>query len=222
MFNRMANAGVKARVMALMLLGAVSVLISSCYPDYDLTYSDYDTVITLKDSEAKFGNFKTFFMPDTIFVLGDSTKKVPSTLDQTVLASVRNNLEARGYQSVPYDPLAARPDLIVLVSKTTTTYVFLDYYYYYYWYPWGGWYPYGPGWGYYPPYATSVSSYSTGTVLVSMIDPAKSDTTTKRIGGIWQASANGLLGDVATSSKERVTRAITQMFTQSPYLVSTK
>ncbi len=222
MFYRMVNPGAWRRLTMVFAIAAISLVVSSCYPDYDLTYSDYDTVTTLRDQTAKFENFKTFFMPDTVLILGDSTKKIESSLDQTILTLVRNNLEARGYQSVPYDPLAPRPDLVVLVSKTTTTYVFLDYYYYYYWYPWGGWYPWGPGYGYYPPYGTTVSSYSTGSVFVSMIDPAKVDTTTKRLGGIWQAGANGLLGDAASSSKERVTAAINQMFTQSPYLVSTK
>jgi hypothetical protein len=89
-------------------------------------------------------------------------------------------------------------------------------YFYSYWYDWWyggywGWY----GW-YYPPYYT-VSSYTTGTLLMVVADPDQaSESPINRSPALWIAAANGLL--TYSYDLSRVSQGIDQAFTQSSYL----
>jgi hypothetical protein len=98
-------------------------------------------------------------------------------------------------------------DVVLLPAVWSNTTVF---YWYDYWCWYAPWYC-GWGWGY-----PSVSSYTTGTLVMTLvadgdnyIDPAR----------VWTAAANGLLSGAVNTS--RVNNAIDQAFEQSPYL-STK
>jgi hypothetical protein len=104
------------------------------------------------------------------------------------------------------------PDVQLLPAAWTTTTIVSGGY-------WGGyycwWYPYycgGGGW-YYPYYP--VSSYSTGTMVISMID-AKHEGTDGGLPLVWTAAMNGLLS--GTYETNRVNQGIDQAFKQSPYL----
>jgi hypothetical protein len=92
--------------------------------------------------------------------------------------------------------------------KNTTIYV--DY-----WYCWwyGGYYP--PGWGwYYPPYYT-VSSFTTGTLVMTIQDP-NVDNAIGQSEASWVVGINGILS--GNYSIDRVLNGIDQAFKQSPYL----
>jgi hypothetical protein len=114
-------------------------------------------------------------------------------------------------------------DLFVLPSAVgATTWVLYSYYPsypYWGWYPGWGYYPaYGPGWGWgYPEYYTA-TSYSTGTIFIDMVDPSAADPNTTTMPARWTAALSGLLGASSTPTSDRITRAIDQAFTQSPYL----
>ena len=208
----------QASVVGATLLVA-ALTFAACYTDYGLTYSDYDVVVTRYAGETDFGAFKTFFMPDTVFIVGDSTSKITGEYDELILTSVASNFESRGYVRIT-DPLSPTPpDFAVQVGKSTSTTVVLYGGGY-----WGGWYPwygYGYGWGYYPYYPYyGASSYSQGSVFATMIDPARTDTVAKLIGTVWFGGVNGLLGDVSKGGRDRIYNSINQMFTQSPYLGS--
>jgi hypothetical protein len=203
---------------ALVLLAALTF--AACYNDYGLTYSDYDVVVTLYDKETDFGAFKTFFMPDSVFILGDSTSKITGEFDEMILTTVASSFEARGYVRVTDTLAVTPPDFLVQIAKaTSTTITVYGGGYWGGWYPWYGW---GYGWGYYPYYPTTVSSYSQGSVLVTLIDPARTDTTAKLIGTVWFGGANGLLGDATASGRQRIYNSLNQMFIQSPYLGSAR
>jgi hypothetical protein len=207
-----------------LLLGVVAVVWvcnSGCYPDYGLTYADYDVVATRYDTTVDFGAFTTFYMPDTVFRVGDTLIDMEDRYDDELLKAVAGNFEALGYERVPLSATTP-PDFAIAMAKSTSTTI------YSYWYPWyGGWYPWygwGGGWGgYYPwyPYAGGVGSYSQGSVFVQFIDPAKVDTTEKRYGIVWFGAVNGLLGDTPSGVASRLSSSINQMFTQSPYLGKT-
>jgi len=200
---------------ALLLLGALTFV--ACYTDYGLTYADYDVVVTLYDKNTDFGTFKTFYMIDSVFIVGDTTKEVSDDFDDLILSSVANNLEARGYQRV-VDTLAGAPDFVAVVGKSASTTIFFTGGWYGGYYPW---YPWGPGWGWYPGYPVgSVGSYSQGSVIVDLIDPARTDPDKKLVGSVWAGAVNGLLGDVSSGTRERIYNSINQMFVQSPYLGS--
>ena len=86
-----------------------------------------------------------------------------------------------------------------------------SYYYYDYWYWWyGGYYPY---WGYYPP--VYYSSYTTGTLLMTLIDPDMLETSGNPVKQ-WSGAINGIL--TGTYDASRVNAAIDKAFTISPYL----
>jgi len=209
-------------VGATLLLSALTLV--ACYNDYGLTYADYDVVLTAYDAKTNFGAFKTFFMPDTVFRVGDTTQKVTNDFDDAILSTVESNYEARGYQRVTDTLTAPRPDFVVLVAKSASTSFYYTGGWYGGYYPWyGGWYPWGPGWGYYPWYPVgTVGSYSQGSVFIDMIDPARTDTTQKLIGSVWLGSVNGVLGDATSSTRQRIYNSINQMFIQSPYLGSSQ
>jgi len=204
--------------MVIAVVAVVWVSNSGCYPDYGLTYSDYDVVATRYDTTVDFSTFTTFYMPDTIFQVGDTSTKMDDRYDDELLKAVAGNFEALGYTRVPITTPTS-PDFAVALGKTnSTTYYTYGYPGYGGYYPWYGW---GWGWGgYYPwyPYYGGVGSYSQGSVFVNFIDPAKVDTTEKRYGIVWFGAINGLLGDTQTGVASRLTTSINQMFTQSPYL----
>jgi hypothetical protein len=216
-----------ARHTAVNRVGAIGVLVflaalglAACYTDYGLTYSDYDVVLTSYDKGTDFGAFKTFFMRDTVFTLGDSGSTITDEFDEMTLNTVASNFAARGYVRLTDTLAGSPPDFVVQVGKvTSTTIVAYSGGYWGGYYPWYGW---GYGWGYYPYYPTTVSSYSQGSVLVTMIDPARTDTTAKFIGTVWFGGANGLIGDVTSSTQQRIYNSINQMFIQSPYLGSAR
>ena len=97
-------------------------------------------------------------------------------------------------------------DLILLPAAWTNTTVV-------YWYDYWCWYYYyycGWGW-YYPP--VSVSSYTTGTLVMTMVVDGDEYVEPTRV---WTGAINGLLSGVQSGS--RINNGIDQAFTQSPYL----
>jgi hypothetical protein len=126
-----------------------------------------------------------------------------------ILASIDQNMKDKGWQKID---ISAKPDILVTpagISSTT--------YYYSYWYNWwyGGYY--GGYWGwYYPPYYT-VSSYTTGSLIITIADPNEaSNSPINKSQTAWVSVSNGLLTGVNSTS--RVTASINDAFAQSPYL----
>jgi hypothetical protein len=154
-------------------------------------------------------------MPDQIVVDveiedGDTTYVyMKDVFADQILAAIDDNLQSRGWQKVT---LAQQPDVVVTPAgmKSTT-------YFYSYWYDWwyGGWY--GGYWGwYYPPYYT-VSSYTTGSLIITMSDPnVDEDSPILESQAAWVMAANGLF--TGSYDLDRVTDAIDEAFEQSPYL----
>jgi hypothetical protein len=91
----------------------------------------------------------------------------------------------------------------------STTTVFYSYWYDWWYGGYGGWY----GW-YYPPYYT-VSSYTTGSLIITMSDP-NIESAIDRTPTIWIGAMNGLL--TGGSDVNRAVAGINQAFNQSPYL----
>ena len=120
------------------------------------------------------------------------------------------------YERVPVDTTADPPDFVIIAGVTVT-----DNYgaaYYPGWGYWGGWGWWGgyPGWGY--PGGTVVYSYTTGTIFISMIDPAEinGDGT---YGAVWGARINGVVSNSSTANtNSRITQRINDAYAQSPYL----
>ena len=198
----------------LLLIAAMPVVLLSCYPAGPEYVEDVDITYTTYDQKFDFQSRGTYAMPDKIVVDveiedGDTTYIYMKDVFATpILAAIDDNMKANGWAKVG---LAGTPDVVVTpagISSTT--------YFYSYWYDWwyGGWYG---GWGwYYPPYYT-VSSYTTGSMIITMADPnVGTDNPINQSQTAWIAVGNGLFSGAYDIS--RVTKAIDEAFDQSPYL----
>jgi len=223
-------------------LAAVAVLcLSGClaYPDSSERIDD-DIVFTARAPQADFATFKTFSIDPVVHlakVLADGSIE-PGMLDPTVsaalVAQVVLNMTQRGYVQVDS---TAKPNLgltLTTISGLTVGVVSGGYYWGYYGYYWGY-----PGWGYYYPYNVAYS-YRTGTLIVDMVDLAKSDGLYPRDGGlpvvgdagppppgalpvVWTAAAYKAdvdVDNITNAGTLRAQQAIDQAFKQSPYLRS--
>lgn len=206
-------------------VGALCVLLwTGCYPGEINSASQTDVVITFHAPNANFTVNNTLVMPDSIVdigVIGGSGGTFDHQYDAQILARIQTNFESMGYTFV--DTAVAQPDAVVLVSGIT-----IDNYQAwagYPWWPYWGWWGYWGTWGYsaasdpqwyYPWSPVVVTSYKSGTIFISLVDPdtaVSGDPTTT-----WAAALNGMLEGTNTEILTRINNNITQAFVQSPYL----
>jgi uncharacterized protein DUF4136 len=219
----------KKIITTLVPLGAILIIISSCYPNNGTVYnSSLDTVLTLFDESVDFTQFKTYSMPDTIINICDDPSssdciELEDRYDAESLALIAKNLEDLGYTRV-FDPETNVVDLFVFVSKIATKNAQV------YSYPWWGYWGWYPGWGYpgYPPYpgggwnpwypwgGTVVYTYTTGSMHIEMISTEDLGEDAGFANSVWAGGMNGLLE--GSDIPNRIQKNINQIFAQSPYL----
>ena len=201
--------------MLLIISAALSLLFfNACYSDYGMTTADYDVVTTLYDPNYDFIKDKTYSMPDTIIHIVEEGKEsdLSRKYDSFILEQVASHMNLRGFTRI-MDLTQELPDVVIIIRATST-----DHYNAYSSYYWGGYWGYGWG-GYYPWYGgTTVYTYSTGTVLIDMLDVENFDIENEIYPTVWIAGINGLLGDTSTGTKTRLHTSISQAFIQSPYI----
>jgi len=194
----------------LLMLGLL--LLWGCYPGGPDYAEEMDIVLTKHNDEYDFIAKGTYAMPDRIVMItgdvmeGENPTFLPDVTAQKILARIDDNMKAYGWTKVA---VSANPDLLLTPAAWETTTVYYWYDYWYWWY--GGYYPY---WGYgYPP--VYYSSYTTGTVLMNLVDP-------KELTGEgipvkqWTGAINGILTSAYNAT--RVNAAIDKAFSISPYL----
>lgn len=180
---------------------------TGCYPGGTEYYEDTDVVYTNYDNQFDFTSGSTYAIPDKIvnitgdLITGEEPKFVKEPFNTQLLQRIEDNMMSLGWSKTE-DPAEADLVLFPAVWSNTTIYYFYDY--------WCWYYPYYCGWGWgYP----SVTSYTTGTLLMTLVADGE-DYISPDI--VWTAAANGLLSGSYNIS--RANRAIDQAFTQSPYL----
>jgi len=184
-----------------------------CYPagpeyveELDVTYSNFD-------KNFDFVSRGTYSMPDKVVKITGDPSKPPEYLKDLygvpILAQIDKNMQALGWTKVTANTTEDIQLMPASVSSTTTI-IYGGYGGYYCWY-----YPYYcGGYGWYYPY-TYTSSYTTGTLVMTMTDPKKESADgSKR--AAWTSAINGVLS--GTSDITRITNGIDQAFKQSPYL----
>ena len=201
-------------------LVAMVVLVAGCHPGGAEFVDELDIVLTNYDEGYNFGTANTFVLPDKIPVIAgkletdEEPEFLPPNRAATILNALRKNLTDQGYLEVEEDA-----DIVIpIASISSTTLVWYCDYWWDYWY-WWGYYPGYPGWGgcYYP----SGYTYTTGTVLITMIDGASEDLEPETaVNAVWTAAINGLLQGNDASIDDRIGKAIDQAFKQSPYIKS--
>ena len=185
-------------------------LLGGCYPQGPEYVEDLDVVITNHNADYDFNAKGTYAMPDKIVKItgnlseGDSPVFIPDAIAAQILSQIESNMNDLGYTRVDID---ADPDLLLTPASWETTTILYWYDYWYWW--WGGYYP---GWGY-PP--VNVSTYTTGTLVMALVDPTIESANGNPIPQ-WTGAINGLLTGVFDPI--RVNKAIDQAFSQSPYL----
>lgn len=197
--------------LLIMLLGAL-IALSSCYPGDTVTTSELDLVLTHHKSDVDFTQNRTYIMPNAILVSSSDDDHSISPADEAaILANIESNLTSLGYERLPLaDSLTV--DLIIFPEVIIVDHVQAGG-------CWGCYYnPWYPGWGgYYPPYPPSyVITYSTGTILISMINPDSLAENFPVANAIWIGAIDGLVRSGVTA--DYINRHIDQAFLQSPYL----
>lgn len=199
----------KQKIYMLALMISFSLL-TSCYPDGADYADETDIVYTAYDKEADFQSKGTYAMPDQIVKItgnyqdNEEIEYINDIYAKPILANIDSNMTAYGWTKVDKD---SDPDVVILPAAWSTTYVVYWYDYWCWWDPYycgGWWYPY-----------PITSSYSSGTLILNMVDPKSEDPNGTRK-GIWIGAINGLLS--GSYSQNRVNNAVNQAFKQSSYL----
>ncbi|RYZ30000.1 MAG: DUF4136 domain-containing protein [Chitinophagaceae bacterium] len=206
------------RMIGLAMLAMTSVaLLSSCTKDpmSNLSEEESRIYITNKNNSADFTTYKTYSIPDSVYVVSNNSFQggQATTWDLQALAAVRNALESRGYVRVSR---SQSPDLGINVSRlynTTTNVVDMQDY-------WGG---YG---GYYDPYYWGYSGYGYGypsyyalvesteaLMSVEVLD-LKNASANRTINVIW----NGVIRGSGVFTSNAVSSGVQALFQQSPYI----
>ncbi len=193
-----------------MFVGFLCTFLCGCYPDGPEYIEDFDIVLTHFNDEYEFPQKNTYARPDRIVKItgdveeGEDPEFIPDAVASLILATIDDNMASLGWQRVDIDE---DPDLLLTPASWETTTLYYYYDYWYWW--WGGYYP---GWGY-PPYY--VSGYTTGTLLMALVDPTIEGANGNPIPQ-WTGAINGILTNSYDAT--RVDTAIDKAFFQSPYL----
>ncbi|EMS32637.1 hypothetical protein C943_00990 [Mariniradius saccharolyticus AK6] len=201
------------RVLTRVLIPFIaSFLLWNCYPDGPEFYEDMDITFTSFERDFDFQARSTYSLPnkivtdveikngDTTYIFMKDIYAIP------ILEAIEQNMADFGWEKVA---ISESPDVVLTPGAIRNTTLL-----YSYWYNWwyGGYYP---GWGwYYPPFYT-VSSYTTGSMIITMSDP-NVDNPINLTRASWIMVGNGLLS--GTGNIARITDSIDQAFIQSPYL----
>lgn len=199
-------------------------------PDFDelssdlVVYSDYDT-------EAAFGAYATYFLPDSILdVASHEARYWKDENALSIIGEVERQMDACGYTRIADPEKKAEADLGVQVSYVSqTNHVTTGGYPGY----WGGWWDYGfwgPWWGgWYYPYPVTYS-YDTNTLILEMVDLTGADAAQQagdageshRLPVIWYASAHGYQYGNNRVNMQLLLDGVSQAFSQSAYLGRTE
>ena len=215
----------RANVLAVMMLIPLISLLTGCYPNKADYVDEYDMAGTLYDEGADFSSYTTFHVVDTVMHLtedGEDDPNLSREHDEFILGTVRQNMLDNGYTELSSPDSLNMPDLEIFVQVMSEDFYtfYSNWYNYWGYYPgWGWWYPGGGGWypGY-PWYPGYVSSYSTGSLIVEMLDTEVAVSSTDSPGMVWAGIMNGLLSSNSSNTRARLDKQLNQLFVQSPYL----
>ncbi|WP_068598249.1 DUF4136 domain-containing protein [Vaginella massiliensis] len=143
------------------------------------------------DKTANFTAYKTYAFHEKGF------EKLPlNDLDKRrIINALDQDLASKGFQKVN-----SNPDLIINVLASSKEQINIDHDYY------GGWYGWGPYWG--GP-ASRVSQYTSGTIIVDVIDFNKNIL-------VFQSVGSGLNVSDISSKSERIPQAIQEIMKNFP------
>lgn len=204
----------------LLMLAMTSALIS-CQkePDWEDMDNEY-IVYTQRDEAFDVDAHQSYFVPDSILLIGDSEEAVylKGSDAERVISSIVRNMDDAGYTRVKEKEDA---DLGIQLSYVSCTDYFISYisspYWWWgypgYWDPfyWGG---YWGGWGYGFPITYS---YSENSLLGEMVDLTSSKGENEKLPVVWNMYINGDISGYKRFDCNRMIRGIDRAFAQSAY-----
>lgn len=203
------------------LLAAFALTACEKDPDMDKLDNKY-LVYTNHDKAADFKTFQTYYMPDSILVIGDKkdAEYWKDEYAQKVLNAYVTNMASRGYTRTQERDEA---DLGLQISYVRSTYYVTDYGQPEWWWGYPGYWdaPYWGNWGggWYYPYAVSYS-YSTGSYLTELLNLNAPQGQSQKLPVLWTSYMTGLLSGSAESNINLAVEGIDQAFAQSAYLTN--
>lgn len=193
--------------------GLLAMAACSKYPSGSSRLLEDLAVLTQVDVNTNFGQYKTYSIVDSVYYInGGDSSMILTPNARLVLNQIIGNMKARGFQKVAK---SAKPDFginVAAIKTTTVTYYYPGWYWGYPGYYSPGWWGYGSGY-YYPYYPTYYSSYSSGTLIMEMVN-FKAITPSGQVPVVWNAFIRGLLTNTHTTTD--VTNSIDQAFIQTP------
>jgi hypothetical protein len=200
----------KTKLIIFIVLAVTALASCSKYPPSSGRLQEDLVIYTKYDVNINFGNYQTFSIPLTVvYISGKDTSTLSQANATPLLNRIAQNMTSRGYQQVAP---TAHPDFGINVAaiKATNTTVYSPGWYYGYpgYYPWGY-----PGYGY-PYYPTYVTSYSTGTVIIDLVDLKNVVNNTVMVR--WNALIRGLLN--GNHSNTEILNSVDQAFKQTPVI----
>ncbi len=208
--------------MRTIFLGLALLLFASCSKDpiNNLTRAESNVYTTNRDTTVNFSVYKTYSISDSMIIRrSDGLTYSSTSQDLAFINAFRQNMQSRGFTQVSR---GANPDLGVQLSLVISSNVGVialpDI--------WGGWNPgiwgpfdpgwgwgMGPGWGWGGGFAT----YRVTTALMStdMFD-LRNANANRTLRVIW----NGVIQGDEVYEPQTANAQISQLFSQSPYLVS--
>lgn len=200
----------------------VATLLVACEkePNLDKVQNDY-VVYTQYDKDANFSKGNTFYIADSVLVIGDNTKGATylnGSVSDFIIDTYSSQLQSRGYTRVADKSLATYG---LQLSYVESTYYYVNnpiwwssYPWYWspsYWWPWfdGGWYhPY--------PFLYSYTNHSLVCEMLDITSVTETSTTAKPT-VIWNNYITGIQS-FSTSNESKLSAAIDQSFKQSAYI----
>ena len=196
---------------------------TACEKDADTDKLDNKFVVyTSYDKSANFKQFSTYYLPDSILIIGSNkTQEYWSDADaQKIIDTYLFNMDNRGYQRVTNREDA---DLGLQISYVKNTYVFTDYGYPEWWWGYSGYWdvPYWGNWGggWYYPYAVNYS-YSTGSFITELLNLDAPLGQSAKLPVLWTAYMSGMLSGSTEVNVQLASQAVAQAFSQSTYLTN--
>ena len=205
------------------LLFAGALLATACekYPDTDDLDNQY-LVYTNYDDQTDFKKFTTFYVPDSVLIIDNSSSTKPKYLYGTpasdiIIANYVSSMEKAGYVRTE-DKNSADLGLQISYIEDTYRFRYLNGSPWWYNYPWYWNFTYWGNWGgWYWPYNITYS-YSTGSILSELVDLTDTPNTSKTLRVVWTNYITGLLNNNGSLNTTYVQNSIEQAFAQSPYL----
>ena len=199
--------------------GREATFCSQKKPKKPTSGSTQDLVNTAHDTGTDFAAIDTYYIPDSILIIGnsDKTEYWKDADAMAIIGTVVGKLDDAGYTRTE-DKDAASVGIQLSYVRKVTYFVGYDYPYWWWYYP----YYWAPGyWGRLGGMALSLQRLlrdTAGSLLMEMLDLQADQESGKKLPIVWDSFIGGLLTSDADLNQQRTIAAVEQAFEQSPYL----